>query len=355
MNEARADDGAGARPAGVAARVVFVVAAFASLAVVAVAPSLAPPVALVVGVVVAFAVGSPFPGLSGTGAKRLLQVAVALLGFRVDLPVMLEATLEGGPLAVATIGITLALGIALGAWMGVAPRVATLVSGGTAICGGSAIAAIAPAIRAKNDEIAVALGTVFLLNAVALLVFPPLGHLLELTPEQFGVWAGIAIHDVSSVAGAAQAFDPAASDVAMTVKLSRALWIVPVAVAAGWWWNRRHAAVAAESDVGSAADGGPPVARLAGKRPPIVPWFIAAFVLASVLRAVLVPLESPAIDATLEGLVLGARWTLVLVLYLIGTGLSLAALRAVGVRPLVLGVLLWIAIAGASLGVVVGL
>jgi len=333
---------------------VFVAAAAASVALAFTWPGIAPPAGLVAGILVAVTVGSSFPTLAGRGSKVLLQVAVALLGFRVDLPVMAQAALAGGGLALVTIVLTLVAGVLLGRAMVVAPRTSLLVAGGTAICGGSAIAAMAPAIRARHDEIAVSMGTVFLLNAIALLVFPPLGHALGLSPEQFGTWAGIAIHDVSSVVGAASAFDAAALDTATTVKLARALWIVPVVLAARWWWGREQRRIApatvplapagddADEDAADAA---------AGRRTPLVPWFIVAFVAASLVRSLL-PMEVPAVERTVAGLVLSARVALVLVLFLVGSRLSIVALRAVGLRPLVLGVLLWLGIAAASLAVI---
>ncbi len=320
-----------------------VVATFLALAAASLHPSVSPAIALALGLALALAVTTPFPWLTKRGSKIILQVSVALLGFRMELGDMAREAVTGMLFAVATIGGTLALGWLLARPLRIAGDTATLVSGGTAICGGSAIAAIAPAIGARSASVAVAMAIVFVLNGLALFLFPPIGRLLELSPEQFGTWAGVAIHDVSSVVGAAAVYDEAALDTATTVKLARALWIVPVALGAGWLFRRA-------ADRRAAAAGGPGEAAAAGTRPPLIPWFIAAFVLASVARSFV-----PGVADVAPVLGDVATAGLSLTLFLIGTGLSLATLREVGPRALVLGVSLWLAISGASLGVVLSM
>jgi uncharacterized integral membrane protein (TIGR00698 family) len=207
--------------------------------------------------------------------------------------------------------------------------VGALISVGTAICGGSAIAAMVPVLRPKEHEASVALATVFLLNALALFVFPAVGHAVHLSDSQFGLWAALAIHDTSSVVGAAVAWGGKAVDIATTIKLARALWIVPLTLAAGVWQARRSGPLASENPEKAKA-----------KRP----WFILGFIVAAAL-VTYVPLLQPAgrfVQAC-------AKQALVVTLFFIGAGLTRASLRAVGARPLVLGVSLWVLVAGASL------
>ncbi len=311
-----------------AAPVAFVAGGLASLH-----PAVSPVIALGLGLLCALLAPSPFPVLTKQGSKRILQVSVALLGFRMEFSQLATEAVSGALFAVATIAGTLALGAGLGRLLRVPSDTAALVCGGTAICGGSAIAAIAPAIGARGPSVAVAMAIVFVLNGLALFLFPPIGHGLGMTPVQFGTWAGVAIHDVSSVVGAAQVYGEGALDTATTVKLARALWIVPLAIGAGWWFQR--------------AGAGPAEAGGAAKRPPLVPWFIAAFVLASLIRTGL-----PEFGAAYGFFGQVAKAGLSVTLFLIGTGLSVAALREVGPRALVLGALLWLSISATSLGVV---
>ncbi len=313
---------------------------FLLLAAASLHPAVSPAIALLMGLGFALLRPSPFPGLTRRGSRIILQCAVALLGFRMELNAMAAEAARGGLFAVATIFGTLALGRLLARPLGVARDTAALVSGGTAICGGSAIAAIAPAIGARNASVALAMAIVFVLNGVALFIFPPIGRLLELTPQQFGTWAGIAIHDVSSVVGAAAAYGDEALEVATTVKLTRAIWIVPLALGMGWLARRRTPETSPEED-----------AAVPGLRPgSIVPWFILAFVLASVARSFV-----PGVAEVAPALGSVARAGLSLTLFLIGTGLSLATIRRIGPGALLLGVSLWLAISLASLGVVMAL
>jgi uncharacterized integral membrane protein (TIGR00698 family) len=236
--------------------------------------------------------------------------------------------LQGLGYTLAGLLATFALGAWLAGRLGVAPKIAALVCAGTGICGGSAIAAAAPAIGAKAEETSVALAVVFVLNGVALLVFPPLGAWLHLDAHAFGLWCALAIHDTSSVTGAALTHSAEALATATTVKLARALWIVPVALALGAWFRR-------------GAGDTPARGRVA------VPWFIAGFVALSALFTF-----APALQPLARPVALGARALLTLTLFLIGAGLSRTVLRTVGVRPLGYAVLLWLVIGTATLGAI---
>ena len=198
----------------------------------ALTPLASPGVALAVGLALALTVGNPWPAVTRRVSKPLLQTSVVLLGFGTNLVAVLAAARHGLLIAATTIAFTFLLGAGLRRLLRLHPSTATLLSAGTAICGGSAIAAVAVATAAAEADMSVAFGTVFLLNAIALFLFPPLGHALGLSQAQFGTWAGIAIHDVSSVVAAASSYGPEALQTATVVKLSRTLWIVPVALAA---------------------------------------------------------------------------------------------------------------------------
>ena len=303
-----------------ARRTLFAVAAGFCLT-----PWASPPLALALGVGLALLVHNPFAAIGRRVAKSLLQACVVFLGFNMKLPVVLKTGGDGLLLAAGTIGLTLALGYVVGKWLKVGNTASALISAGTAICGGSAIAAVGSVIAAEEGAMAVALGTVFILNAVALYAFPLVGHAVGLTQGEFGTWAGVAIHDISSVVGAATVYGKPALQVATAVKLSRALWIVPVSVAAGMAAKRRRG-------------GG-------GKLQ--VPWFIGLFLLASVAGSYL-----PAVAAAGPTLQHVATVGLTLTLFLIGGGMSLMMLREVGWRPLAQGVILWVFISVGSLGVI---
>ena len=298
-------------------------------------PWASPPLALALGAILAVALGNPFARLGRSLCGPMLQVCVVLLGFGTDLPVVLRAGASGAGLAAATIVATLGLGWWLGKALDILPNTSVLISAGTAICGGSAIAAVGSVIDAAEDEITVAMGTVFILNAAALSLFPAVGHALGLNPAQFGTWAGVAIHDISSVVGAASRYGPGALQTATAVKLSRALWIIPVAAGAASLFR-----APAQTVRGGAA-------YPAQKSRASVPWFAGFFLLASVLRSCV-----PGVAAAAPALARVATVGLTLTLFLVGAGLSAQTLRAVGWRPLLQGVLLWAFISIASLVVV---
>ena len=311
--------------------------ALVAAALICLFPFSSPGLALAMGLAIALAVGPPWPALTKKFSKPLLQVSVVLLGFGMNLYAVLDAARRGFLFAAATIVFTFALGALLRRPLGLDQKVTTLLSAGTAICGGSAIAAVALAIGAAEAEISVAIGTVFLLNAIALYLFPFLGHLLALDQVQFGTWAGIAIHDVSSVVAAASGYGQEALQTATAVKLSRTLWIVPVALAAGQLVRRGT----------DGKDGDATASSATKKTPVVVPWFIGLFMLASVAATFMEPVR--AVAPVLQRL---AKIGMSLTLLLIGASLSRKALRDVGFRPALLGVCLWIAISVAALVVV---
>jgi uncharacterized integral membrane protein (TIGR00698 family) len=295
------------------------IAVFAALLVFCVTHWASPPIALALGLALALTLGHPFASRNSKATKFLLQISVVLLGFGMNLQKVVEAGRTGFVFTIVTIIGTLLLGFLLGRAMNISRTTSHLISSGTAICGGSAIAAVGPVVGATNEEMSVALGTVFILNSIALFIFPMIGHRLGMTQPQFGVWAAIAIHDTSSVVGAAAKYGAEALQIATTVKLTRALWIVPVTLATAFFFKRKSAKLT-------------------------IPWFILWFVVASVLRTyIAAPAE---VWSTLTML---ARIGLTITLFLIGAGLSRKAIAAVGARPLILGVLLWIAISSVSL------
>ena len=295
------------------------VAVFVAAILFCLTPWASPPLALALGLALALTIGHPFPQRNAKATKILLQVSVVGLGFGMNLAKVVEAGRTGIVFTIVTIVGTLVLGWMVGRAMGVSRGTAHLISSGTAICGGSAIAAVGPVIDATDEEMSVSLGTVFILNAVALFIFPIIGHAVGLTQNQFGVWSAIAIHDTSSVVGAAAKYGAEALQIATTVKLTRALWIVPLALGTALLFKRKSARVT-------------------------IPWFILFFLLASVARTYI---AAPEIVWTT--LVRIARAGLTVTLFLIGAGLSRKSLAAVGVRPLLLGVFLWIAISAVSL------
>ena len=300
-----------------------------ALCAVAVLASPMPAVGLVVGVVLALTIDNPLSALTKRLSPWALQGSVVLLGFGMDVVAVVRAGQHGALAALVSITLTLALGAPLGRLLAVPSTTSWLISVGTAICGGSAIAACAPVLGAKDDEVSASAGTVFLLNAIALLLFPPLGHALALSDGDFGLLAALAIHDTSSVVGAASAYSPAALEVATTVKLARALFILPLPFVLAWLArpHQRHPGAA--------------------KRP----WFVLAFLGAAALATFV-----PVVHDLGPLLARAGKHGLTLALFFIGAGFSTTTLRAVGPRPLVQGVLLWVVvIAGTLAALLLGL
>jgi len=302
------------------------VAIFVAAVAFCLTPWASPPIALALGLAIALTIGQPLPRQTTSRAtKLLLQASVVGLGFAANLHTIIDAGRDGILFTIATIAGTLILGYLLGRAMKIERTTAHLISSGTAICGGSAIAAVGPVLGATDEEMSVSLGTVFILNSIALFIFPPIGHALQMTQRQFGIWSAIAIHDTSSVVGAAQRFGIEAQKIATTVKLTRALWIVPLTLATAAAFRKRSARIA-------------------------IPWFIGYYVVASVLRTYGVLPVAICDDIAMLG-----RLGLTVTLFLIGAGLSRKAIAAVGPRPLLLGVILWIAISCVSVWGVVNL
>jgi uncharacterized integral membrane protein (TIGR00698 family) len=284
-------------------------------------------IALLAGAAIALTIENPAPRSTARLSKKLLPLAVVGLGFGMNLGAVALAGVRGFGYTVVTIGASFALGALVARWLALRGKTGLLITVGTAICGGSAIAAAAPAVGAEEREVTIALATVFLLNSVALLVTPPIGHAVGLGQASFGLWAALAVHDTSSVVGAALQFGPRALEVATSVKLARALWIVPVTVALA----------ALERRAGRGAE----------RAPAPRPWFIAGFVVAAAIATFLPPVRPVA-----HALAFAAQRALVLTLFLIGAGLSRPALREVGPRPFAHGLVLWIAMGTVTLAAV---
>jgi len=294
-----------------------------------------PPAALAAGILFSVLIGHPFLHWNHKITKWLLKICVVLMGFGMDLPVVLRLGLNGSLFAAVTIGTTLLLGHWLGRKFYLDKRTSILISVGTAICGGSAIAAVSSVIAASEAEIAVSIGTIFLLNAAALYIFPFTGHLLHLSQAQFGMWAGVAIHDISSVVGAGLSYGPEALKTATAVKLSRTLWIVPLTFALAYTLGRRKQSATHTTSQ----------SLLQKKKPTVTaPWFIGFFLLASLMRSYV-----PAISKLSTPLSEIAHHGMILVLFLIGTSLSIQALRVVGWRTALVGLMLWLFISVTSL------
>lgn len=288
-------------------------------------PYISPPVGLLMGLVIAQFVGHPWLHVNHKATHILLQASVIGLGFGMNVNTALQAGRQGLLFTIVSIAITLLLGYIMGKWLKNDVKTSYLIATGTAICGGSAIAAIAPVIKAEEKQISVALGTVFILNSVALFAFPLIGHYLHLSQTQFGLWCAIAIHDTSSVVGAAGKYGAHALEVATTVKLARALWIIPVALVSTLIFKNQSRAIR-------------------------IPYFILVFVIAMVLNTYLAPVKiiSPYLVAM-------AKAGLTLTSFLIGAGLSRNVLMAVGLKPFLQGVVLWVAISATALWAVINL
>lgn len=293
-------------------------------------PGVSTAVALVAGMLVALSVGNPYAALTRRATHVLLSLSVVGLGAGMDLRVVAAEGARGALYTVVGIATCLVLGALLTRWLGVSRGAGLLISIGTAICGGSAIAAVVPVLRPREEDVSIALGTVFLLNAVALFVFPVVGQAVGLDARQFGLWSALAIHDTSSVVGAAMRYGTQALEVATTVKLARALWIVPLTLAVGFWLRRTGRAPAQ------------------GQGPSRRPWFILGFICVAGL-VTWVPVLRPAGQVVTHV----SQRVLVLTLFLIGTGFSRQALRSVGIKPLAQGIALWLCMAGLSLGALV--
>ena len=287
-------------------------------------PFTSPPLALLIGLIVAQFIGQPFPFLNSKVTSLLLKGSVVGLGFGINFSSAVHAGSDGLLFTFFSIFITLMIGGIAGKLFMVDKKTSFLISAGTAICGGSAIAAVATVIDAEEKQVSVALGTVFILNLVALFLFPEVGKWLQMTQHQFGLWAAIAIHDTSSVVGAAGKYGQEALLVATTVKLARTLWIIPVTIISSMMFKQKIHNIKA-------------------------PWFIALFVAATIVHTYL-----PQLEPFTTNIVPAAKIGLTVTLFLIGTGLSLKVVKSVGWPPLVQGIITWLAISLITLLIVLG-
>lgn len=280
------------------------------------------PIALLIGLIFASVFPHPCPKFNKKTSKYLLQVAVVCLGFNMNLQESLRSGSEGMMFTIVSVVGVMCLGVLVGWWLHINRKTAYLISSGTAICGGSAIAAVGPVVKANENEMAVSLGVIFILNSIALFIFPPLGHLLDMSQQQFGTWAAIAIHDTSSVVGAGEVYGSEALQMATLIKLTRALWIIPLALVTMFIFRDKTAKIS-------------------------IPWFIFIFVLAMVANTYL-----PLPEAFVNVMVWIAKRGMVVTLFLIGASLSWKSIKEVGVKPLLQAVILWVVISATSLAVV---
>lgn len=295
-------------------KIIFII-----LAVVCLTPFISSPIALLLGFGLAVLVGNPFEQHLHKYIHLLLQISIVGLGFGLKLDEALQAGKTGFFLTVASIVTVMILGYVLGKVFKLEKKLAYLISAGTAICGGSAIAAVSPIIKPGTKEISLGLAIIFTLNSIALFVYPAIGHLLQLSQEQFGLWCAVGIHDTSSVVGAAGKYGNEALKIATTVKLARALWIIPVSVITMFIFKNKDSKIK-------------------------IPWFIGWFVL-----AILMNTYFPVFDSFSSSVTTLAKSGLNLTLFFIGTTLSVQTLKTIGIKPLAVAVILWITISAGSL------
>lgn len=299
-------------------KIIFIAAALFCLL-----PLMSPPLALLLGLAIAQLMAHPFLNLHHKATNWLLKLAVIGMGFGMNLSFALKAGREGFLFTVASIFGVLTLGFILGKLFKTECKTSFLISAGTAICGGSAIAALSPVMKAGEKEISASLGIVFILNSAALFIFPGIGHALNLSQSQFGIWCAIAIHDTSSVVGAASKYGEQALQIATTVKLARALWIIPIAFGTAFIFKSDQKKVK-------------------------IPYFIGLFIMAMLANTYL-----PFIKSFAPYVVSVAKTGLTLTLFLIGSGLSFKVVKAVGIKPFLQGLILWIAISSVSLWAII--
>lgn len=298
-------------------KIIFIVAIICCFT-----PFIDPPLALLIGFIIAQTIGHPFIQFNQKATSWLLKISVIGLGFGMNIHHAIEAGKSGLLFTFFSITLTLLFGWLIGKWMKVDGKTSFLISSGTAICGGSAIAAVSPIVKADAKQMSVALGTVFILNSVALLIFPSIGHWLNLSQHQFGLWCAIAIHDTSSVVGASAKYGHEALQIATTIKLERALWIIPLSIITVLFSKGETKKIS-------------------------IPYFIGFYILAMCIGTYF-----PEYDTQYSLLVLLAKKGLTVTLFLIGAGLSIDAIKSVGVKPLLQGVALWVLISVVTVAVI---
>ena len=286
--------------------------------------AVSPAIALFLGLVFAIFCTMPYAKLNKKASKYLLQASVVGLGFGMSIEKSLQSGSEGMMFTIVSVVSVMIFGVLIGYWMHLERKTSYLIASGTAICGGSAIAAVGPVLKANENEMAVSLGVIFILNAIALFIFPPIGHYFEMSQTQFGTWAAIAIHDTSSVVGAGSAYGEEACEIATLIKCTRALWIIPLALVTMMIFREKGNKIS-------------------------IPWFIFLFIIAMVINTYCGLPE--AVSATVVYI---AKRALVITLFFIGASLSVKMIKSVGVKPLILAVLLWIIIGVSSFFVVMG-
>ena len=301
----------------------FQQAIFALVIILCLFSIISPPIALLLGVLVVNVFGNPFVTFNSKAITFLLQFSVVGLGFGMNATSAISAGKEGFVLTVFSIFSTLFFGTLLGKWLKTDKKTSHLISCGTAICGGSAIAAISPVIKSDENQTSIALGVIFVLNSIALFAFPLIGHQLDLSQREFGLWCAIAIHDTSSVVGAANKYGSEALQIATTVKLARALWIIPISILTAAIFKNQKGSTGTKIKI---------------------PYFIGLFILAMLINTYLP--QTAVIGPTIVNI---AKIGLTITLFLIGATLNINTLKSVGVKPLLQGIILWIFIAGLSL------
>lgn len=294
-------------------KIIFIVTASACLS-----SFISAPIALLLGLIIAQFVGHPYLDINKKATQILLQISVVGLGFGMNVTTALNAGKDGLLFTVVSIIGTLLIGFLVGKFLDIEKITSYLISTGTAICGGSAIAAISPIIKAEEKQISIALGTIFILNSIALLIFPFVGHAFNLSQNQFGLWCAIAIHDTSSVVGAASKYGSEALGIATTIKLARALWIIPLSIFSTFLFHNNTKIK--------------------------MPYFIGLFIVAMILNT-----YSPFIQQFSHYITTIAKAGLTLTLFLIGAGLNKKMLQSVGIKPFIQGAILWVLISGISL------
>ncbi|MBB6275841.1 YeiH family protein [Porphyromonas circumdentaria] len=279
------------------------------------------PIVLLIGLLFASLLGTPYKKFNNKASKKLLQWSIIGLGFGMNLQESLSSGIGGMSFTILSVALTLVVGMFIGVkWLGVDRKTSYLISSGTAICGGSAIAAVGPSIKANEESMSVALGSVFILNAVALFIFPSIGSYLSLGQHDFGTWAAIAIHDTSSVVGAGATYGEAALETATMIKLTRALWIIPVAFISSFIFKEKGSKVN-------------------------IPWFILYFVIAILINTYLLS-SYPEIGKMISSI---ARKGMILAMFFIGATLSPQSLKNIGVKPFLLALSLWVLVSISSL------
>lgn len=284
--------------------------------------NISPALALLIGLLYAMVFNNPFPKFNKKASKYLLQASVVGLGFGMNIIESLKSGYDGMIFTIVSVFGVMILGVTIGYLLHINRKTSYLIASGTAICGGSAIAAVGPVIKANENEMAISLGVIFILNAIALFIFPPIGHYFNLTETQFGTWAAIAIHDTSSVVGAGEAFGATALQTATLIKLTRALWIIPLALITMMFFRDKSSKIS-------------------------IPWFIFLFIIAMIINTYCyLPQEIS------KSIIWLAKRGLVITLFMIGASLSISTIKNVGFKPLLLAIALWIIIGISSFFVV---